>query len=256
MVYREGQDITRYRAPPKNFQDGEARRQCSLCCAGRMAMLAFGFMTFFTLPPVFLRGYMESKPILPISNLINHWLLLPVPFAASCFTHQYLMSNALWSKNEKTVWDIQWECTLMNLGGWYFTITAATLFSRNVLVKYSREWRVRVWDHRRQRRAAANKYFPPWVGKFTEDMDAVVFLWMLHAYQTLWVGASWALDRSTNATYSFFFRQLSYSKHCGPRWREHREVEIDTATKTEFKPPWYRRWGNYFNTDEWRDAPQ
>ena len=256
MVYKEGQDVTRYRAPPKEFEDGTPRRQCSVCCAARMSALAFGFMAFFTCPPIILRGYMENKAILPVSNFINHMLLLPLPFAASCFTHQLLLSNALWSKNEKTIWDIQWECMIINLGGWYMVGFGSTAFSRYVLVKYSREWRVRVWDHRRQRRASANKYFPPWVGKVSEDMDIVVMFWMLHAYHTLWGSALWALEKGVHATYSFFFRQLSYSKHCAPRWREHREVEIDTATKTEFKPPWYRRWGNYFNTDEWRDAPQ
>jgi hypothetical protein len=256
MVYKEGQDIVRYRAPPKEYEDGTPRRKCSFCCAARMAGMAFCFMGFFTIPPIFLEAYMKGIRVLPVSNLINKALLLPMPFAASCFTHQLLLSNALWSKNEKTVWDIQWECMVLNLLGWYSFGTCCTLFSRYGLAKWSREWRVRVWDYRRQRRSAANKFFPPWVGKCSEDLDIVVMLWMLHAYHTLWGSAFWALEKEVKATYSFFYRQLSYSKHCAPRWREHRETEIDTATKTEFRPTYYRRWGNFFNTDEWRDAPQ
>lgn len=253
--YVEGADARRPRMPPKPYGDEEVRRQCSWCCGLRLSGIVFCLVSFFTGPPILLEAYLKGKSVLPWTNLLNRWMMLPLPPTLISFTHHYLLSSALWSKNEKTVYEIQWETGCINVVLWYTITALSMLFSRNVLAKHSREYRVLLWDWKRQRRAAANAFFPPWTGKLTENLDFVLMFWAINTYHFTWAAIAWAQDREVKANYAFFYRQFAYSKTCAPRWREHRETEIKTLTETEIAPPKLRRWGNFFSIDEWRDTP-
>lgn len=225
-----------------------------LCCS--YCRNRHDWWTMFTLPAAIAHCVVAKTPMWPPRRFLNRWALHPVPAGCVAFTHQLMVSNALWSKNEKTVWDINWECVFMNMGLWYAMMAGGTYFSRHILTKYSKEWRLRVWEHRRERRSCANKYLPTYVGLLTEDFDLVVMVWWVNMYHGVWMTIAMGLDKQVHATYGFFFRQFSYAQWCSPRWREQREVLIKQHYETIEKPGKFQRWGNMFTCDEWRDSPQ
>jgi hypothetical protein len=254
--FMEGQDARRPRAPPKEWHDSEARTQCSMCCGLRIGAMVFGSVAFFTFPPILMEAYMKKIPLLPWTNLLNKAMLLPLMPSLIATSHHWMMSSALWSKNEKTIWDVQWECMCLNMAMWYGILIGSTIFSRTVLAKHSREYRVMLWDWKRQRRSSPNKLSPPWVGKLTEHIDFVLMGWAINCYHLVWLALALALDWEVHSQYAFFYTKFSYSKWCSPRWREKREVAIKKKVETELSPVKWSKWGNYFTADIWRESPQ
>ncbi|EPY33504.1 hypothetical protein STCU_02185 [Strigomonas culicis] len=242
---------TRPREPVEPFNDPEPRTKCSFCCALRSALVTGGFICLVTLPcnAAVQRGRLCDGA--GWRGFLNRHLFMPLPFAAITFTHQLVLSESLWSKNRKTVFEVNWQSSLTNLTLWVVGVTAATVLSRRYLPAASRTYRLLLWDYTRTRRDCANKWMPTAFGTVTADLDWYNILWVLSLYHVLWGMMSVMLEKEMGAHYAMFFKSSSYSRWCSPRWREWRELEVQRRIQTEqvVAPS---RWGTFLTNDRWR----
>lgn len=247
-----GQEL-RPRLKGDNFKvSEEPRKKCTVCCAARYSAMVGGFVFAVTAPCSFVCYPAWAKTWLQVAN---RYLYLPLPVTATCFTHQLLLSTALWSKNEKTLWDLNYEITAFNVLMWIGLITCGTLFSRYTLASISREYRLQLWDYRRQRRGHHFRYMITMFGTVTETLDCVNVWWCVAMYHICWFGLCVAVDAQQRATYAMFYDGVRWSEFCAPRWREFREREIQRQKyNTERPMESGQRWGNAFSLDHWRST--
>ena len=184
---------------------------------------------------------------------MDEYLLFPLPLTLIATTHHIMISEGLWSKNKKTVWDVNWQATAINMGLWSVLIAASTIASRKYLPPRSTWYRLQLWEYQRTRRSVANKYMPSVSGRVTEDLDWYQFAWFGFVYHILWGAITTGLDKRLNSHYGMFYRQMSYSKWCSPRWREWRERRIHEDVLTEH-PQMKGRWGNFVTSEKWRSS--
>ena len=250
-------DLGQEKRPAQEIQntfviDKEERKQCSVCCAAWSGLIAFCAASVASAPGQWVS---MEKHLVTWPRRLDRFLFLPLPIGVVAFTHHYMISSALWSKNKKQIWEINWECTGWNILLWCGLVGAGTVFGRNVLVKYSREYRLRQWEYSRIRRSVSNPYLPQLWGSITENLDYVHFLWWVALYHTIWLGVIMGMDKSMNAHYAMMYRNLNYSKKCSPRWREWREIkmreEVDTKAETGASIG-YKRWSSFIQFDPWR----
>lgn len=241
----------RPRAPVPDFSDDQPRKKCSFCCATRYSLLAGAVVLAITFPCnlVMLSGKLCDGA--GWRGFVNCHCFIPLPFTAVVFTHQWILSESLWSKNRKSVLDINIQSTLTNIVLWCTLTGAATYVSRNILPVRSRAYRLLLWDYSRKRRSCANKYFPSVFGRLKEDMDWYNMLWILSSYHVLWGMVSVLLEKRSGAQFAIFFRDSHYSRLCSPRWREWGEVQmINEHQKEQMVAP--SRWGNFLTNDKWK----
>lgn len=241
----------RPRALAKEFKDREPRTKCTICCAARSSAFTGGTVLAITVPCnlVLLSGRLCDSG--GWRGFANRHLFLALPFAAVTFTHHLLLSESLWSKNKKTVLEINIQSSLSNITLWCLGTGLATYVSRRVLPQRSREYRLLLWNYTRTRRSCANKYFPTAFGRITEDLDWYNMLWVVSLYHILWGMASVFLEKESGAQYAMFFRDSNYSRWCSPRWREWREIQMINCVQTEqvIAPS---RWGTFLTNDKWK----
>jgi hypothetical protein len=239
--------------PNEKFEvDKKERKQCSLCCALASSGICFTIACIAYIPGAWVT---LEKRLVTWPRRLDRLMFMPLPVALASFTHQYMMSQALWSKNRKQVWSINWETLGWNYLLWGAIVVSCTTFSRQVLVRYSRDYRLRQWEYTRIRRAIPNPYMPQMWGTVTGTLDYVHFLWFISFYHLAWSGLSFGLDNALNAHYGIFYRSVSYSRLCSPRWREWREQQLKDFVYTEASTGetlGYRRWGTPISSDPWR----
>lgn len=187
-------------------------------------------------------------------GIADRFFLIPLPMAAFSFTHHYIMSHALWSKNEKTIWDVNWQSTGLNTLLWLSLCAGGTRLSRYVLPKLSREYRLKLWDWQRNSRGVQHPYLCSFFGTLSDHFSWVYLLWYMNVYHLLWMGITMLLDRQMHSHYAMFYKSLPYSRWCSPRWREWRESEVLKEVLPKQQPnPHLRRWGSVLQLDEWRE---
>lgn len=243
---------SRPRAQLAPYSDLQPRKKCSVCCALRCACATSGVVLLITLPCnlVMLRGRLCDAR--GVRGFVDRHFFLPLPVFFVTLTHQYLLSEGLWSKNKKTVWQVNWQSCLSNVTLWTVATVLCTVASRKCLVPYSRSYRLLMWDYHRARRACANRFFPTVFGRLTEDLDWYNVLWVLSIYHVLWGMVTMMLEKELGAHYAIFYRDSEYSKWCSPRWREWRELEaIRKSVDTEQRVP-VGRWGSFITSERWR----
>lgn len=241
----------RPRALAPEFNEFEPRKKCTLCCAARAGAYAGAVALAITVPCnlVMLSGKLSDTP--GLRGFVNRHFFIALPFAAVTFTHQWILSESLWSKNRKTVLDINIQSTLSNILLWCVATGASTFVSRRVLPQRSRTYRLILWEYTRVRRSCANKYFPTMFGRLVEDFDWYNMMWILSIYHILWGMASVLLEKEAGAQYAMFYRDSTYSRWCSPRWREWRELEvIKHVQRDQAVGP--SRWGTFLTNDKWR----
>lgn len=242
----------RPRATVAEFNDFQQRKKCSFCCAVRSSLYAGGVLFAISFPcnsvMLGVRHVCEGRGLL---GFLNRHLFLALPFSAVTFTHQWMVSESLWSKHRKTVYDINVQTTIGNILLWGLLIGGGTFVSRRVLPSRSRTYRLTLWEYQRSRRSCANKYFPSMFGRMTEDLDWYNLMWTLSVYHILWGMAAVLLEKEMGAQYAMFYRDSAYSAACSPRWREWREVEVSRHVhKSQSIAP--DRWGTFLTHDKWR----
>ncbi|KAG5481212.1 hypothetical protein CUR178_06444 [Leishmania enriettii] len=241
----------RPRAPVEPFQDYEPRRKCTVCCGLRYASFT-GFATFCVslVCNVFVLGGRVTDGR-GWRGFLNRNTLLALPVAAITFTHQVLLSESLWSKNKKTVLQVNTQSTLSNMSLWMAGTALCTAVSRRYLPAHSRAYRLAMWEYQRTRRGCANPWMPTVLGRVTQDLDWYNVMWTLAMYHLLWGMVSALLEKELGAHYAMFYRNGQYSRWCSPRWREWRELEVIRHVNTEHvvSP---NRWGTFITNDKWR----
>lgn len=241
----------RPRAPVEPFHDFEPRQKCTVCCGLRCAAVT-GCVTFaFSL---LCNGVVLGRRVTDGAGwrgLLNRNGLLALPVAAITFTHQYLLSESLWSKNKKSVWQVNTQSTLSNVSLWVVGTALCTVLSRRYLPGKSRAYRLSLWEYQRVRRGCANPWLPTVFGRVTQDLDWYNILWTLSIYHVLWGMVAVMLEKEAGAHYAMFFRDSNYSRWCSPRWREWRELEVRRQVDTE-QAVAPNRWGTFLTNDKWR----
>lgn len=243
---------SRPRAPPQEFSEFSPRKKCSLCCALRCSAYVGAVVFAITFPCnlAVLGGKLGCEGR-SWRGFINRHGFIVLPVAAVTFTHHWILSEFLWSKNRKSVLDINVQSTLSNMVLWAALAGVGTFVSRRVLPQRSKAYRLLLWDYTRTRRSCANKYFPMVFGRLKEDFDWYQVFWTVSMYHILWGMASILLEREAGARYAMFFRNSSYSQWCSPRWREWRELEVmKHIHKEQVVAP--SRWGSFLTNDKWK----
>ncbi|KEG06045.1 hypothetical protein DQ04_16321010 [Trypanosoma grayi] len=243
----------RPRAAPDPYNDFEPRSKCTVCCGIRCAAVvgAVVFAVTFPCNLVMLGGRMcEGRGVV---GFLDRHLFLPLPLATMAFTHQTMQSEALWSKNRKPLWHLNWQSAGLNVLLWSALTLFGTIISRRYAPQWSRSYRLLMWDYQRTRRCCANKYFPTAFGRITEDLDWYNIMWSLSIYHILWGMMTVMAEREFGAHYAMFYRDWPYSRWCSPRWREWREMEALKHINTE-QVVGHSRWGSFLTLDRWRSS--
>ncbi|CBH16792.1 hypothetical protein, conserved [Trypanosoma brucei gambiense DAL972] len=245
--------VPRPRDEPEPFNDFEPRRKCSICCGLRCAAVTGGALFLIVLPCnlIMIRGRIfDGRGFI---GFADRHLLVPLPFAAITFTHQIIQSEALWSKNRKTLWQVNTQSAGLNILLWSILTVACTAVSRRQGPRWSRSYRLLLWDYRRTRRCCANRYLPTAFGRISADLDWYNVLWTVSVYHVLWGMFAVMVERGFGAHYAMFYRDWPYSRWCSPRWREWRELEAMKYINTEqvVAPS---RWGSFITNDRWRSS--
>ncbi|ESL07844.1 hypothetical protein TRSC58_04463 [Trypanosoma rangeli SC58] len=241
----------RPRSQQEAFNDFEPRRKCALCCGVRCAAVAGAVVFAITFPcnlAVMGGRVCDGRGVI---GFLDRHFFLPLPMALVCFTHQSIQSEALWSKNKKPLWDLNWQAAGLNILLWTSMTLVGTTVSRRYAPHWSRKYRLQLWEYQRARRSCANKYMPTVVGKITEDLDWYNILWTLSLYHVLWGMITVMAERELGAHYAMFYRDWPYSRWCSPRWREWREVETLKYVNKE-QLVGLSRWGSFISKDRWR----
>lgn len=244
--------VPRPRATPQEFSEFKPRKKCTLCCAARCSAYVGAFIFAITFPCnlVMLRGKLGCDGC-GWRGFLNQHGFIAIPAAAVTFTHHWLLSESLWSKNRKSVLEINVQSTLSNILLWGILTGCGTWISRRFLPPRSKSYRLLLWEYTRTRRSCANKYFPTVFGRIKEDMDWYQIFWVVSIYHVLWGMASILLEKEAGAKYAMFFRNSNYSRWCSPRWREWRELEvIKHVHKEQAIAP--SRWGSFLTNDKWK----
>lgn len=232
----------------------DERKKCNLCCGLYCATYVFGAALFVTAPSSFVAfRYIGAPPVKGILGFMDRYFFVPLPLALSCLVHQSIMSQALWSPRQRPVYDIHWMVGGISIGLQFGCIAVCTAFSRLVVQRYSRAYRLKQWDYERLRRTANNKMLPSVGGMVSESFDYVQACWMVMFYHMLWGMAVTGADAALKSRYAIWYRGMSYSKWCSPRWREWREQEISQRLDKTYAPQPTSRWGSIFVLDPWRD---
>lgn len=232
----------------------EQRVQCNMCCGAYCATFVFATTLAITLPCTFGSfKYIGAPPVKGLIGFMDRYFFIPLPFAASCFVHQCIMSQALWSPRRRPVYDIHWMVAGISVGVQVAGVAACTVLSRMLLPRYSRAYRLKMWDYERVRRTQSNKNLPSIGGALTENFDWAQACWMVMAYHMLWGVAVMGADSALKSRYAIWYRGMGYSRWCSPRWREHKEQEISARLDREWNPMPTSRWGSIFTLDPWRD---
>ncbi|EPY37304.1 hypothetical protein AGDE_06630 [Angomonas deanei] len=184
-------------------------------------------------------------------GFVNRHLFIPLPVFLITFTHQFILSEFLWSKNKNSVFRINVQSSLSNVAVWTVGTLLLTVWSRKYLTQMSRTYRLLMWDYTRTHRDCANKWFPTVFGRITNDLDWYNILFMLSMYHIVWGMVSAMLEKGQGAHYAMFYRDSTYSKWCSPRWREWREKvvrkEVDNKHVVSSS-----RWGSFITNDRWK----
>ena len=235
----------------KQEMDTTKREQCSVCCAAKVAGCLGAGITALTFFPNL--DVQDSWRLGGPKNFCNRFFLISLPVSAVCFTHQYMLSQSLWSKNRKGIFDINMQCLFFNVALWCTIIGTGTLISRKVLVKKSRTYRLIHWDYERNRRTHSRKWVPSAYGRLTHDLDWLNMCYYAHFYHVFWLLVSKSLESTLHAHYAMFWKDSRYSKWCSPRWREWRESQLDEQVYNKDKPV-QNRWGSLITLDAWRSS--
>lgn len=240
----------RPRIPREQEVEDEQRKKCIVCCGAYCASYVFIGCLFFHAPCAFVASPIKARTFLQV---VDKYGFIPIPFAVTCFVHQCIMSQGLWSPRKKQIWDLQWSTLAISTATQFAVVGACTAVSRLVLPRYSRQWRLDLWDYNRLRRTMNGKFMPSPIGTISQNLDWVHCAWFIVIYHLFWSVAVSAADATLKSRYAIWYRGMGYSKVCSPRWREWRETEVSNRVDTQWQPPPTKRWGNIFTLDEWRE---
>lgn len=241
----------RPRAAVPEYTDRTPRVPCSVCCGLRCAAVVGGVALLVTMPcsTLLLRGRVCDGR--GWRGFCNVHLLTALPLSAITFTHQVILSESLWSRNKHSVWQINWQSSLTNMVLWVSATALCTMTSRKYAARWSRRYRLSLWEYRRRRRGCANAWLPTPFGRISDDLDWYNVLWCVSMYHLLWGFVTLTLERQSGAHYAMFFRDWPYSRWCAPRWREWRELEVMRHVHTE-QVVVKDRWGSFLTNDRWK----
>lgn len=244
-------ETPRPRAPVEPFNDFEPRKKCTVCCGLRYASFTGAAALAITVVcnAVVLGGNITDSR--GWRGFLNRNCLVALPLAGITFTHHVLLSESLWSKHKKRIADINLQSSLSNLTFWLVGTFFCTTLTRRYLPSISRQYRLSLWEYQRRRRSCANPWLPTIFGRVTADLDWYNILWTLSMYHLIWGMLSVMLEKEAGANYAIFYRDMQYSKWCSPRWREWREVEVQTKVNTDHVASPHR-WGSFLSNDRWR----
>jgi len=227
----------------------EERRKCIVCCGLYCAAFVGASLGAFFIPCTFVT---YNEPITTWLGLVNRYGFVPLPFMATTFVHQCIMSQGMWSPRKRQVWDLNWSVMAISIATQYSLIAVGTALSRYVLPRYSRTYRLLLWDYQRYRRTVSNKVVPSPLGTISENLDWLHAAWAVNIYHICWASITMAADQVSKNRYAILYRGMGYSRMCSPRWREWREVKISNSLDMMLVPKPFKRWGNLFTLDEWR----
>ena len=232
-----------HQLPGGNFEvKKEPRKQCSVCCALWSAAMAGAISLTFSFP----FQYVLREKYWPTWRLrLDHALFVPLPIMCTAFTHQYMVSQALWSKNKHDIWTITIDTLMWNQILWLTLNGLAVAIGRNFMVKWSRTYRVNHWDYTRLRRGDEYRNVPGARGRLSTHMDCVHWYWFGLMYHAIWGLIVLQSDRVLDSTFIVMFQDFSYSEKCGPRWREWRETQLakqENKERSQYKDG--RAWEN------------
>eukprot|EP00760_Papus_ankaliazontas_P023219 PhM_4_TR198/c0_g1_i1/m.101519 len=238
------------------FRDGAPREQCNVCCGLFAAGYTLGGLQIMALPFTLVQHFADPINRKKYSGwrfvmvTVDRWAHLCVPGAAIAFTHSVLISSALWSKNKKTLWEVNWETLGVNTLAWLAAVGAGMFLWRRVLPKRSHACRLLMWDYQRARQ---NTQYPllPWLnGRMTLDTGFMNMLWWLNMYCILYGMMAYGMDEG-RFTYAMD-TDNTYMRLCSPRWREWTELELKKDFYQDQKSLTQRRWGTPYLRDSWR----
>lgn len=243
-------EVVRPRQQLAPFVDNTARTKCTVCCGANTAAWVFAVLTCVQLP---ISVALFSRRVVCATwwSILDHSVIVSLPVSLMAFTHQMLLSEALWSKNRKTVFECNIEATAINIGLWSASIASCTLVSRRWLASKSHSYRMLQWEYHRKTRSAANKFVPSGFGRVSVDLDWYSICAYGSLYHTLWGGMIIFLEKFQGAHYAMLYRDSTFSKRCSPRWREWREHVVREQIDKEQKVL-QGRWSNTVKADRWR----
>ena len=241
--------VSRPREALEEYRDDEPRTKCTTCCGLRMALLVGAGAFVLSAPLITLRYGMKKVRSFRLRDVLDAYLLVPLPLAAIVFTHHAILSESLWSKHKKIIFDCQVEATVMNCCLWILVTAVGTAVSRKVLPARFRWYRLLNWEYERIRRTCSHRWLPTFLGRVSEDLDWYNIVWTLTAYHLVWGTMILVNEKQQGAHYAMFYREMPYSKWCSPRWREWREHKVRELVDTQHRVA-KNRWGISFR-DRW-----
>eukprot|EP00759_Apiculatamorpha_spiralis_P012508 PhF_6_TR19527/c0_g1_i1/m.28498 len=238
------------------FHDTAPRQKCSLCCAAYCASITGLISLSISIPSVltqigFYYDEITKKQTWRQFFVLNtnRLALVTVPLMAVSFTHAFIVSHALWSKNKKSMWDVNWESCVMNITLWLGLTACGTLFSRKYLVKNSHAYRLKYWEYTRERKKT-QEWLPHISGTLTATHGFINQMWVINVYHIIMLYLTYLTDMEGNNNSVDLDNQ--FMRRCSPRWRQWSEIEMQREYYTAEKIRTDRRWGMHSLKDSWR----
>ena len=235
------------RTPPtREHHLDEPRTKCSYCCALKSASVVLvGTLAIFSIPAVAVHGgpkfFIFQASWFQIADRLFH---VPLPLALVSFTHAAFLSEYLWSRNKRSLYDVLWVSQCSNMGLWCALIACGTFLSRQVLQVKSRRYRLMMWDFEREQRVRTFSLLPDFLGKVSTQHNWSFWFWMLSSYHI----TAYIFFRASDTKSNLYIVNADtwFGKVCSPQWREWRDVEIHNryVANKEAKFIAHHRWAN------------
>ena len=138
-------------------------------------------------------------------NLCDRFMYQAIPISAVAFTHQILVSELMWSKSERPLFEVNTISMAVNLVGWVAGIAGCTLIYRRVLPKYNPAFRLAVSEMLRYKRVTSR--LPYLVGSLRESFGLVEAIWALAAYTGLYMIVTGVTEYILGSQYAMAFEE-------------------------------------------------
>lgn len=157
----------------------------------------------------------------------DRYLFHSLPFACVAFTHQWIVSQLMWSKAEKTALRINLESLGVNTVLWLLGAFVSRRVFRGYLVPRNKTARLSQFEWERKQRAKKGMMRVAFSGSLSSDFSSSQIVLLLVMYSIVWGTATMVNEHLFSNHYSNFHGMMPwYSRSCAPRWREWRENEI------------------------------
>ena len=246
-IIDKGAIVPRPRAEERPYYDPIPRKQCTICCALYGTAVTGAVMQVISTPSTVVQYLFYKGDVAAVTwrraflLTVDRLAFLSLPFMGLSFTHNAMLSHAMWSKNRKSLWEINWQSLFINAILWLGISAGGCYVSRYVIPKYSHFWRLQNWDYSRARVKSNYRYWPHFSGTFTENHGIVNQIWAINVYTITCMLMTISVDIG-GSQYSMD-RDNKFMTVCSPRWREWSEVKLRKELFTVATSPSEMRWG-------------